>query len=502
LRRIKRPEHLKERDPAVLGRLLGLDRAPEVKTLRRKLTRLAAYHRGEQLGAELARRRVEMRGHVMGFLYIDGHVRAYHGMRTLPKAFVTTRRLAMPATTDYWVGDSVGDPLLVVTAPANAGLTKMLPEVLARVRETVGERRVTVVFDRGGYSPKLFAEILDHGFDILTYRKGTSRRIGERRFRTRRAKLDGRWVSYDLNDQPVRLLKGTLRLRQVTRRSEDGHQTPVLTSRWDLRDIEVAYRMFERWRQENFFKYMREEFLLDALIDYQVEPDDPTRTVPNPERRTLDRQIRAARAAVATLEQRFGAAAADNPEGQRPTMRGFKIAHGKLGKTLRRAKGHLARLIDRRHGLPRRVEVQETSQAAVIRLATERKHLSNLIKMVAYQAESDLVALLGPHYARAEDEGRTLVHELFQAAADLDVTNSELRVRLRPLSSPHRTRAIKALCEQLNETATTFPGSTLCLRFDIDAPPVRGLAFPGPRPPTDDSPSASKHPKPDISAPG
>jgi transposase len=42
LLRIKRPEHLKERDPAAFGRLLGLDRAPEVKTLRRRLTRLAA----------------------------------------------------------------------------------------------------------------------------------------------------------------------------------------------------------------------------------------------------------------------------------------------------------------------------------------------------------------------------------------------------------------------------------------------------------------------------
>jgi DNA-binding CsgD family transcriptional regulator len=500
--RIKRPEHLKERDPAVLGRLLGLDRAPEVKTLRGKLTRLAASHRAEQLGAELARHRVDTRGHVVGFLYVDGHVRAYHGKRSLPKAFVTTRRLAMPATTDYWVNDSVGDPLLVVTAPANAGLTKMLPAVLAQVREVVGERRVTVVFDRGGYSPKLFAELLEHGFDLLTYRKGKSRRIGERRFVRRRAKLDGRWVSYDLNDQPVRLLKGTLPLRQVTRRTDDGHQTQVLASRWDLRDIEVAYRMFERWRQENFFKYMREEFLLDALVDYQVEPDDPTRTVPNPERSLLDTEIRAARADLATLEQRFGAAAADNPEGRRPTMRGFKIAHGKLGKALRRARGRLASLIDRRRDLPRRVEVRETSQAAVIKLATERKHLSNIVKMVAYQAERDLVALVGPHYSRADDEGRTLIHELFHAAADLDVTGTELRVTLHPLSSPHRTLAVAALCEHLNETATTFPGSRLRVHFAVHPPPVRGLAFPGPPTPPEPSATGAQRSKPDISAPG
>jgi hypothetical protein len=311
----------------------------------------------------------------------------------------------MPATTDYWINESVGDPLLVLTAPANAGLAKMLPAVLEKVREVVGSRRVTVVFDRGGYSPKLFAEILARGFDIVTYRKGASRRIGARRFVRRRAKRDGRWVSYDLHDQPVRLLKGTLRLRQVTRRSDDGHQTQVLTSRWDLRDIEVAYRMFERWRQENFFTYMREKFLLDALVDYRVEPDDPTRTVPNPERRALDKEICAARAALATLEQRFGAAATHNPEQERPTMRGFKIAYGKLGKQLRTARARLAGLIDHRRGLPRRVEVKDTSAGAVIKLATERKHLSNLVKMVAYQAESDLVALLGPHYARTNDEG-------------------------------------------------------------------------------------------------
>ena len=91
-----------------------------------------------------------------------------------------------------------------------------------------------------------------------------------------------------------------------------------------LRDIEVAYRMFERWRQENFFKYMREEFLLDALVDYRIEPEDPTRTIPNPERRALDKEIRVARADLAKLEREYGAAAADNAEQRRPTMRGFR----------------------------------------------------------------------------------------------------------------------------------------------------------------------------------
>ena len=479
LLRIKRPEHLKEKDPAAFGRLLGLDRAPEVKTLRRRLTRLAAQHCAEQLGAELARVRVEQRGHLMGFLYVDGHVRAYHGERQISSnAYVARRHLAMPASTDYWINDSSGDPLLVITGEVDAALTKAMPRLLREVREVIGDRRVTIVFDRGGWSPQLFAEMIKSGFDVLTYRKGHCRRINERRFIRRRAQLDGRLVDYLLHDQPVRFLKSKLRLRQVTRLCDGGHQTNVITSRWDLRDIEVAYRMFERWRQENFFKYMREEFLLDALVDYQIEPEDPTRVIPNPERRALDKEIRAARADVARLEQELGAAAASNAERRRPTMRGFKIAHGRLGKQLRKARDRVSQLFEKRLNVPKRVEVRDLNDGTVVKLATERKHLTDIIKMVAYQAESDLIALLRPHYVRIDQEGRTLLHELFATAGDIHVADGELNLTLAPLSSPHRTHAAQALCELLDKTATIFPGSRLRMRFAMRPPRRIGLAFP------------------------
>lgn len=478
LLRIQRPEQLKERDPAAFGRLLGLDRAPEVKTLRRKLTRLAAQHCAEPLGAELARVRVAQRGELMGFLYVDGHIRAYHGKHTISSAYVARRHLAMPATTDYWINDRAGDPLLLVTADINSSLITAFPNLLRQVRAAVGERQVTIVFDRGGWSPKLFQSMIQEGFDILTYRKHKSRLINERRFVRRRAKLDGHWVAYDLHDRPVRLLNGRLRLRQITRLCESGLQTQIMTSRWDLRDIEVAHRMFERWRQENFFKYMREEFLLDALVDYRIEPEDPTRTVPNPERRALDKQIRTARAELDEIERRYGAAVADTDQ-HRPTMRSFQIAYDKLGKQLCAARKRLSKLKDRRRKLAARVEIRDLSEQAVVKLATERKHLTDLIKMLAYQAESDLLNFLRPHYPRAEQEGRTLLHELFAISGDIHVTEDQLQVTLAPLSSPHRTRAALALCELLNQTATVFPGTCLRLRFAVHPPPLIGLAFPG-----------------------
>jgi prepilin-type processing-associated H-X9-DG protein len=69
--------------PADLGRVLGLDRAPEVKTLRRKLSELAGYGRGALLQAALGRHHATARPDAVGFLYLDGHVRVYTGTREL-----------------------------------------------------------------------------------------------------------------------------------------------------------------------------------------------------------------------------------------------------------------------------------------------------------------------------------------------------------------------------------------------------------------------------------
>jgi transposase len=465
--RIKRPEGLKEYSPQDLGRVLGLDRAPEVKTLRRKLARLAAAGRAAQFGQALAQQRVAARGAVLGFLYTDGHVRVYHGQHALPKAHVARMRLSLPATSDYWVNDSAGDPLFVVTAAANAGLVKMLPRILDQVRALVGQRRLTVVFDRGGYSPKLFQQILLARFDLLTYRKGRYPRIPSHRFHTRRTRLEGRTLTYVLADQEVRLLKGKLRLRQVTRLMDNGHQTPILTSRRDLPAAHVAFRMFERWRQENFFKYLREEYALDALVEYAAVPDDPTREVPNPAWAAVDAQLRQAHAQLDRLQAEYGLEALTNLEDQRRTMRGFKTAHGKLGQKIWNAWQRVLQLEKRRAAVPRRVPVQAVTEEPVVKLAPERKHLTNLIKMVAYQAESDLLRLVAPHYRRAGQEGRTLLQAALASAADLEVTPTELRVTLAAQSSPHRTRAIAALCEELNQTETIFPGSRLRLHYAI-----------------------------------
>jgi transposase len=470
LLRIRTPEQLQAHPPGELGMLLGLDRAPEVKTVRRKLWELAARRQATTFSQRLAERWVRDNAEAVGLLYVDGHVRPYHGTaHPLPEAYVTRRRLCMPATTDLWVNQRDGQPLFVVTAPANDNLISMLrQEILPEVRRLVGDRQVTVVFDREGWSPKFFRELDVQGFDVLTYRKGAYAGWPTTDFRTVTGTVDGRPLTYELAERTVEVLKG-FAMREVRRLCANGHQTAILTTRRDLPVEGVAYRMFERWTQENFFRYMRQHFALDALVTYAVEPADPERTVPNPQRKALAEVLAQHRMALKELEQEYGRKALANPEGRRRTMRGFKIAQAALSRRMRAHQTQCRRLRARLARLPKRVPVKAiVDEAEVVKLAPEAKHLTDTIKMLAYRAETALVHCLGPHYARTEDEGRTLIREMLLASADI-IPQPEARrllVRVHSLANPRSNAGLAKLCETLNALELRYPGTHLTLVYE------------------------------------
>ena len=227
----------------------------------------------------------------------------------------------------------------------------------------------------------------------------------------------------------------------------------MVTSRWDLRAIVVAHRMFERWRQENFFKYLREEYLIDALVDYQVEPDDPNRSVPNPARKALEKEIRTVRVHLRKLRQSYGATAIDYVQGRTRTVVRFEIAEEIIRKKINKTTDRIKKLKVRCESLPARVPLADARKGQeAVKLSTERKHLTNVLKMVAYQIESDLVELIRPEYKRVEDEGRTFIQTVLQDTADIEPKVDQLRITLAPLSSPHRSRVLETLCDVLNKT--------------------------------------------------
>ena len=158
--------------PDALGRVLGLDRAPEVKTIRRKLGELAAAGKAAQLQLALGRHHAAASPGTLGFLYIDGHTRAYFGKRDIQKMHLARLKFPGPATEETWVTGSAGDPLLVVMAQPSSSLAAQIRDLLPALRGIAGPAAKPVLcFDRGGWSPALFADITDAGFDLLTYRK-------------------------------------------------------------------------------------------------------------------------------------------------------------------------------------------------------------------------------------------------------------------------------------------------------------------------------------------
>ena len=301
--------------PAALGRVLGLDRAPEVKTIRRKLAELAAAGKAAGLIMALARHHAAARPGALGFPYVDGHARAYYGTRTVQKTHVARLKFPAPATMETWVTDQQGDPVFMVVAEPSDSLAGELRRLLPQLRQVVGGgRRVTVCFDRGGWSPALFADITGAGFGVLTWRKGPAPDVPAGEFTTITCTDDrGGRHEYDLADTTVELSTGdgprkgqTVTLRQVTRlvpaRAGGTRQIHALTSRTDLPAGEVCWRLSSRWREENYFRYARTRFALDALDSYAAAPDDPGRMVPNPARKTAAARIRQAEAAARAAE--------------------------------------------------------------------------------------------------------------------------------------------------------------------------------------------------------
>ena len=467
LLRIKTPEQLTEYAPGEMGLVLGLDRAPEVKTLRRKLRELGERQLADDFARQLTERWAKAEPDELGILYVDGHVRPYHGRtHTLPKLHVQQRGRPMPGTKDFHVNDRRADPLFFVTAEATEGLLTMLDStLLPEVRRLVGpRRRVTIAFDREGWSPRLFAKWKEEKFDVLTYRKGKQSRWQKRFFTLVEGKVGSKKVAYHLAERAVKLCNG-LRVREIRRLTEDGHQTAVITTDESLSMLAVADRMFSRWRQENFFRYMRQEFALDHLCTHEVEPADPKRLVTPPERTRLQKKLKAARAALG----KYVRSRMKLVPGKKVRVGDKAVDEEELDELIRKREVEERQLVASIAALPQKVPLDTVLEPEkIVQLERERKVLVDAIKLTAYRAESALARLVEPFFARHDDETRKFLKTVFQATADIlpDEDNHQLTIKFHGLASPRATRALADLCDLVSEREVAFPGTDLRLRFE------------------------------------
>ena len=307
---------------------------------------------------------------------------------------------------------------------------------------------MTVCFDRGGWSPALFADITAAGFDLLTWRKGPAPDVPADEFTTITCADDrGREHAYDLADTTITLAiregprKGqTVSLRQVTRRvpARGGttRQIHALTSRTDLAAGEVCWRLTSRWREENYFRYARTHFALDALDSHAATPDDPARLVPNPAKKTAAAQVRHAEilAAAAEAQRDASLAALRNPAPGQPVTITNQMINA-LDAPVEAAWRELQAAEDAAAAVPARIRLGEIAPD-MVRLEAEVKQITHAIRMAAYNAETALARALDGHYARAGDEAYALIREALTASGDICPGNGQLLIRLDPLTAP------------------------------------------------------------------
>ena len=320
--------------------------------------------------------------------------------------------------------------------------------------------------------PKRFKHWHSTGFDVITYRKGKYREWQRRAFKEVTVEVCGRKVKYLLGERLLPVAKG-FRMREVRRLCDDGHQTSVVTTRRDLALETVALRMFSRWQQENFFRYMRHEFALDHLPTTAVEPADPLRSVPNPAVKEKRRELSRVKAELAQAEQAYGQHALENPEHETRTLREFKIIHAELGCKIEALRCEQAQRFADLKALPKRVAVRERMDGApVVQLERERKIITDTFKMVAYRAETQLANLVGPLLPHRDDEARKFMRQVFELPADLlpDYARGTLTVRLHSMATPRHNRVLASLCGVLNDLAVCYPGTELRLVLEAQQP--------------------------------
>jgi transposase len=470
-------------DPVALGRVLGLDRAPEVKTIRRKIGLLAAAGKANDWITAMARRHIAAQPEQAAVVYVDGHVRAYQGTRKIAKTHVPRLKFPAPATVETWVADAAGDPLLVVMAQPAASLAGELRRLLPELRALVGDdRRVLVGFDRGGWSPALFADLYAAGFDTLTWRKGATPDIAEDLFtehshtdehgRTHTWRLADTGVELDIADGPRK--DEVFVMRQIslhdTARTRQMH---ILTTRTDLDPAEITYRMGSRWRQENHYRYARIHFDLDSHDTYHATDDDPTRMVPNPAKKSAYQQVEKARRALHLAETiRDGEllAASCPPPGTTTVLTNTMI--DTINTDTHTAQAALDEAIASHQAIPARLLLAEVNPGQQ-KLDTETKLIHHAIRIAAYNTTRSLARtiLTNTDYARADDEAHTLIRTALTGSGDVIPDHDTLHIRLDPLPAPRHTAAINQLCQTLNATNTIYPGTNLTLRYSVKPHP-------------------------------
>jgi len=487
LARIPSLEQLRYRAPGEWGHLLGLDRIPEVRTLRDKVKILCQETgRAAVWNTALAKQWMTAEQASEPVFYADGHVRVYHGKLTaLPKHYVSRQRLYLRATVDYWVNAMDGKPFVYINQPVDHGLVAALRENLVpwmesnvqmsaehrqRVEADPEEPHFTVIFDREGYSPELFEELWARRIAVISYHRYPKEVWTEAEFREETVDLvSGVNVKLMLAERNSLLGRNKVPVREIRKLAEGGRQISMVSTHPRAEGRRLAALLFARWSQENYFRYMRQHYGLDVLVERGTEEMPDTAFTVNPAWRTLNAEVRHKHAQVRRYKTMLEATSLEQLPISEAAVTEYQLSQGQMREQIEHLQSDLDAMKLQRKAVPHHVPVKDLPEEfRFTRLRSERKYFLDTIKMIGYRAETSMVSIVREKMARTED-ARSLLRQIFDTEVDLvpDLQQKTLTVKLHHLTQRAHDEVIRHLCQELNATESLFPGTELSLIYKL-----------------------------------
>ena len=480
--RIHNPEQLRHISPGEFGKLLGLDRIPEARCLRNRLKQIIDQRKTEQWGMAQANRWVKAENTTI--YYIDGHAKVYCGDQAkLGKKYISRMKLCMPAIMEFWVNNHQGMPYFVVAGEVNEKLGEMLSDqIIPRLKQQVAlgvsdqdlmddpdMPRFTLTFDREGYSPKAFKSYWQTDrIAVLTYNKNVKDKWPESEFQQYTIPVDGSEVKMELAEREIEL-QG-MKIREVRKKTEDSHQTSILTTNRKLGITWIAIYMFARWCQENFFKYLRQEYDIDKMMYYLVKQINQGVIVVNPIYSKLTQGIKKIREKISRRQAQLFLLNEENVNTALETSPHYMKKQITRINQIDQLKEEEQKLVEARKSQAYKIEVKDMPEnTRYTKLDMEGKLFQNIIKMICYRAETTISLLVNGDIYKKQDEIRSLVKSIINSKGDIvpDYLQKTLTIKIYALATPRDNRALEKLCEVLTDSETIYPGTELKLIYKL-----------------------------------
>jgi hypothetical protein len=516
LLRVKSIEKIGDEAPGELGKSIGLDRIPEVKTIRGKIVDLSKDGQSERWLGELSKQWMQQNSELAGVLYLDGHNDVYYGKKNkLPRHYISRLRLAMRATTDYYVCDKLGQPFFSISKSISGSMIEVIKtDIVPRLENDVPNQpdketllndrflhKFMLVYDRECYSPDFMIDMWEKRVACCTYNKYVSEpwpvtefkeyevenEYGEKeiiQLAERSILLEGNEtedlpepisvIEFEENTEgnKVKITKKRTKkkrqiwVREIRKIRDHGNQTSILTTNYKLSVDLIGVYMFARWCQENFFKYAMKHFGLDMIISYFFKDVNDTDELVNPARRVLEKQIRSKNGKLKHLESKFGNLHYNNELNERQFAH-FNSKKAQLQEDISIYRNQIAELKANRDEIPAKIRFADLPDEEKFKgVHNERKQLVDTIKLIASRSEIALASIIKKYMAKPK-EARALMEQFYKSNADLkvDYQNNILKVCIHHQATVHEDIILSKLCEYLNETETTFPCSDLKLLY-------------------------------------